>query len=520
VIPRWVRTFWVRRWVRRVAGLLVVVAALATAAYSSEATGTKVPLLIMVVVLGVVVGVVTAFSRRDAVSLLTVVLVPLFLVPANFSIAGPLKSVGYPPMLAGLACLVVWAVARWTGAVNAEPMHPWRWTVLVFVVVNFAAYAAAMMRVLVQQETDSANRQIFPVLAMIGITMLATDGLTTRQQVERLLKRLVVLATVEGVIGALEYFLKIDYRSIARLPGLALNTDVVNATRSGFSRIAASAANPLELSVVIAMTVPLAIHFAVNASTSAERRRWLACVAVLVAVVPLTVSRSGLLTLALGVAIYGAILTGRARANLIVLSAFGLVLFPAIAPGILGTLRNFIFAGTNDDSITGRLDDYQYIPGLLDGHWWFGRGFATFEPTVYFFLDNQYLMSLITGGIVGLIVFVSLFIVGASVARGARKRFTVRSDRDLAQAIAAAIVAVGATAATLDLFSFLQATFVLFLLAGCGAALWTVARYQAADRDIPSTEGTEAGVGTGAAIGERAALTTVPAAAPLPENRL
>jgi O-antigen ligase len=171
----------------------------------------------------------------------------------------------------------------------------------------------------------------------------------------------------------------------------------------------------------------------------------------------------------------------------------GLVFFSALAPGILGTLRNFVFAGTNDDSITGRLDDYQFIPGLMDGHWWFGRGFATFEPTVYFFLDNQYLMSLITGGVVGLIAFMSIILVGASVARGARKRFTRTPDRDLAQAIAAGIVGAGAAGATLDLLSFLQATFVLFLLGGCGAALWTIARHAPA-QESPAIGGTKAAV--------------------------
>jgi hypothetical protein len=481
--------------VRRAAGLAVALAALLVAAYSSEAAGSKLPLLIMMTVVGVVIGVVTAFSRRDAVSLLTVVLVPLFLIPENFAIAGPLKSVGYPPMLAGLACLVVWAVARWTGAIDAERGHPWRWAVLAFVVVNLAAYAAAMSRVLVQDETDSANRQIFPFFAMIGITMLATDGLGSRQQVERVLKRMVVLATVEAGIGILEYFLKMDYRTIARLPGLVVNTEALNATRSGFARITAAAAVPPELSVVAAAVVPLAIHFALNSTVAAQRRRWFVCVAVLVAVVPLTVSRSGLLTLAVGIAIYGAILTGRPRANLIVLSIFGLVLFPLIAPGILGTLRNFVFAGTKDDSITGRLDDYQYLPGLLEGHWWFGRGFGTFEPTVYFFLDNQYLMSLLTGGVALLVVFVSVFIIGAGVARGARKRSVRTADRDLAQAIAAGIVAVAAAAATIDLFSFLQATFVLFLLAGCGAALWTIARHEADAREAIDTPAPEVSAG-------------------------
>jgi hypothetical protein len=478
VTPAGVRRLWSRRWVRRLGALVVLVAALAIGAYSSQASESKAPALIMLAIFGVVGSVIIALSRRDALSLLTVVLISLFLVPENFSIAGPLKSVGYPAMLAGLACLVVWMVARWMGVLRAEPLHPWRWTVMVFVLVQLAAFAAAMTRILVQEEADAATRQIFPLLAAIGIAMLATDGLTSTDQVERLLKRLVALATVEGVIGALEYFLRLDYHAIARVPGLVVNTEVGSATRSGFARIAASAANPLELSVVLAMAVPLGIHFALNAGTPAQRRRWWMCVAVLVGVVPLTVSRSGILTLVIAVAVYGAVLTGRARANLFVFAGLGLVVFPVLAPGILGTVRSFIFAGTDDPSISTRIDDYAAMPALLQDHWWFGRGFGTFEPTVYFWLDNQYLMTLVTGGIVGVLALLSIFVIGASVARGARKRFTRTTDRDLAQAIAASIVAVGAAAATLDLFSFLQPTFALFLLAGCGAALWRMARHE------------------------------------------
>ena len=57
-------------------------------------------------------------------SLLTVVLIPLFLVPENYSIAGPLKSVGYPPMLAGLACLVVWIGRPMDRGINARADAP------------------------------------------------------------------------------------------------------------------------------------------------------------------------------------------------------------------------------------------------------------------------------------------------------------------------------------------------------------------------------------------------------------
>lgn len=483
-MTRWVGgDLWTRPPVRKGAAVVALTVALLGAYYVSQATTTKAPALVMLAIVGILFGVVVALSRRDAVSLLTIVVVPLFLVPENYSIAGPLKSVGYPPLLAGLACLGVWAVARWTGAIRPEPWHPFRWTMLLFVLTSMIAFAAGLTRNLVQAEADSATRMIFPVLAMIGIAMLAADGLTTVAQVEKLLKTLVVLTTVEGIAGALEFAIHLDYHALARLPGFVVNTEVGSAVRSGIDRIEAAAAHPIEFSLALATAVPLALHFALNAENQRSRRLFWVCFAILAGVIPLTVSRTGLLGIAICLVVYGAVLKGRARVNLFVLSAIGLVAFPVIAPGVLGTIKSFVFAGTADDSITGRLDDYALIPLLMDGHWWFGRGFGTFQPDVYFFLDNQYLMQLLTGGMVSLLAFAAIFVIGASVARGARKRFTRTKDRDLAQAIAAPILAIAAGAATFDLFSFLQCAFVLFLLCGCASALWTISRREERARD-------------------------------------
>jgi hypothetical protein len=481
---------WARPGARKAVATGTLAASLLGALYVSQATATKAPALTTLAIVGITAGVVVAMSRRDAVSLLTLVMLPLFLIPENYSIAGPLKSVGYPPLLAGLACLVVWAVGRWTGAIRAEPWHPFRWTMLIFLLTSVMSYAAALTRNLVEAEADSATRMIFPLLAMVGIAMLATDGLSTVEQVERLLKRLVFLTTIQGIVGALEFALHLDYRTLARLPGLVVNTEVGSMVRNGIGRIEAAAAHPIEFSLALATAVPLALHFALNADNARSRRLFWVCFGILAGVIPLTVSRTGLLGLAICIIVYGSVLRGRARANVLVLSAIGLVTFPILAPGVLSTIKNFVFAGTADNSITGRLDDYALIPLLMDGHWWFGRGFGTFQPLVYFFLDNQYLMQLLTGGIISLLAFVAIFVVGASVARGARKRFTRTRDRDLAQAIAAPIVAIAVGAGTFDLFSFLQCAFTLFMLCGCAAALWTISRREECARE--AAEGLEA----------------------------
>ena len=258
-----------------------------------------------------------------------------------------------------------------------------------------------------------------------------------------------------------------------RLPGLTANVDLVSDSRSGFDRVTAGASHPIEFSVVTAALVPLALHFALHPNT---RRRWpfiLALVALLVAV-PMTVSRSGFLTLAAGLLVYAVALTPRGRLNAIVLGIIGLGVFRALVPGLLGTVRSLFSDIGTDPSIAGRTDDYQLIPVLMDGHWWFGRGLGTFHPQVYFFLDNQYLGSLLEGGVVSLTALIALFAVGIGVAGGVRRRTSDPALRSEAQAIAASLAAFAAAALTFDLLAFRQSAFLVVLLIGCAGAHWSL----------------------------------------------
>ena len=43
---------------------------------------------------------------------------------------------------------------------------------------------------------------------------------------------------------------------------------------------------------------------------------------------------------------------------------------------------------------------------------WLGRGFGTFSPATYFYVDDQYLTSLIVTGIFGFLALITLFVAG------------------------------------------------------------------------------------------------------------
>ena len=477
--------------------VLVAIAVLPVTGPVGGAVGAV--LLVLATVAGLLV-----LSTRDGCSVLTWVVVLLLLVPQPYVIVGPLRSVGNPAVLMALAALAIWAAARVLTLTEAVELHPVRWVLLMFTAAAMASYAAGLTRDLTGAEQASMDRVVFQHLALLGVALLAVDALGSRERISTLLQRLVMVGGAAAGIGILEFALPgFDFRQVMLLPGLTTNVEIVSDTRSGFDRITAGASHPIEFAVVTSALVPLALHFCLHA----DRGRWrfrLALVALLVAN-PMSVSRSGLLTLAVGLLVYGVALSHRARFNAIVLGLIGLAVFRALVPGLLGTLRSlFVHAGT-DPSIAGRTDDYDAIPVLMQGHWALGRGLGTFLPDVYFFLDNQYLGSLLAGGVVGLVAFAALHVVGMAVARGVRRRSTDPALRSEGQALAATIASLGAAALVFDSLSFRQSSFLLFLAIGCAGAHWSLVR------DLPKVR-----PGPGP---ERTALEPAASGAPSPDVR-
>lgn len=466
-----------------VAAGLVVLTTVAVMPFTGVLGGTAVAALLF---LGLIVGLL-ALSARDGCSILTLVVVLLLLVPQPYVLVGPLKSVGNPALLVALGGLAIWAASRVLNLSQAAELHPVRWVLLAFAVAACGAYAAGMLRDLTTGERSSMDRVVFQHLALLGVGLLAVDELGTRERVTTLLQRLVLVGGVAAGIGILEFaFTGFDFRDLMLLPGLTTNTDPVSGSRSGFDRIAAGASHPIEFSVVISALVPLALHFVLHA----ESRRWrfaLALVAMLAAI-PMSVSRSGFLTLAVGVAVYAVALSHRGRFNALVLSLIGLAVFRALVPGLLGTVRSLFLDVGTDPSIEGRTEDYQAIPGLMNGHWGWGRGLGTFVPDIYFFLDNQYLAELLQGGLVGLTAFVALIVVGMGVARGVRRRATDPALRSLGQALAATIAAFGTSAFVFDALSFRQSGFLLLMTIGCAGALWTQVRTMPKEQHRPPAD--------------------------------
>lgn len=464
-----VRSTWLRRSLVGAAAaaglgvLLFIAVAPFTGVMGTAAVGA-------LLVVGCVLGLLT-LSARDGCAVLTLLVVLLLLVPQDYVLVGPLKSLGNPAILVSLAATAIWAASRVLGLNEVVAMHPVRWVLLAFVVATLLSYAAALTRDLLVAERVSATRALWPLLGMVGVALLAVDELGERERITTLLERLVLIGGLAAFFGIMEFFSGFDYADTMMLPGLTSNVQMAADTRSGFDRITAAATHAIEFSVVTAALVPLALHFSLYAAPHRRGRFRLALVALLVAL-PMSVSRSGILALAVALPIYAFTLSNRARFNVAVAGVIGLGVFRALVPGLLGTMLGLIRFAGNDPSIEGRTEDYQAIPALMEGHWWLGRGLGTFLPDVYFFLDNQFLGCLLAGGLIGLGAYIALHVVGMGVAQGVRRRTRDPALRSEAQALVACIAGLGVAALTYDAFSFRQSSYLLFLAVGCAGAHW------------------------------------------------
>ena len=164
----------------------------------------------------------------------------------------------------------------------------------------------------------------------------------------------------------------------------------------------------------------------------------------------------------------------RRRAYVVLLASFVMVWL--VKPSMLGSFGGrFGHIGT-DTSIASRTGAYSAAAPFIAEHPWFGHGFQTFFPQMYFFVDNEYLTSLIETGVVGLLALLALFATGWFTARSARLAAADAQSRDLAQCLAASVAAAAVCFGTFDALSFTIAPGLCFLLLGCVGAAWRLAR--------------------------------------------
>lgn len=412
-------------------------------------------------------------SRSNAVvTLLTVYLVLLMAIPSSL-VVGPLGGAGAP---AGVFAVVLlgWYVIAWRHPLLPldTGRQPIRVAGLAFACVTVAAYVSANRVPMSTLEKNGADRGLIMMAGWMGVLLLTADGIDREERLATLLRRIVIGATAMAAVGIVEFLTGLSFAKYIVIPGLSVHTQVTGLLNvEGLARATSTASQPLELAAVLAICLPIAIHQARFAPPGRRRRRWLQ-VGIIAIAMPMTVSRSAVLVLLILALVLLPTWTKNYRSVAYRALACALIVAWLAEPSVLGSFGNLFGSIGTDTSVTSRTAAYSSAGSLVAAHPWFGQGFQTFFPQTYFFIDNQYLTSLIETGIAGALSLIALFGTGWYVARSARRTTCDTRTRDLLQCLAASIAAAAASFATFDALSFVIAPGLTFLMLGCAGAAW------------------------------------------------
>ena len=416
--------------------------------------------------------------RIDAVTLLSWYALLLMAIPSSL-VVGSFGAAGAPAALLAIAMLCWYLVARQHPGLGLDRgRQPVRVAATIFAGVFVAAYVSASRHAVPAIAQSGADRGLLVLAGWIGVLALAADGIDQPDRLRTLLRRIVLLATAMAALGAIEFFTGVDLTKYILIPGLSVHQQLTDLTsRYGLVRVTATTAQPLEFGAVLAMSLPIALHQARFAPRALRVRRWLQ-VALITAAVPMTGSRSTFF----GVAVICLVLLptwrlrDRLRACAVVVAAPILVWL--VKPSLVSSFAALFGHLGNDRSSLSRADAYAEAVPYIAAHPWLGQGFQTFFPQTYFFVDNQYLTSLLETGILGLLALVGCLVTGWFTARSLRATAVDARTRDLGQCLAASMAAAAVCFGSFDALSFSIAAGLFFLLLGCVGAAWRLGHAQ------------------------------------------
>ena len=421
----------------------------------------------------------------DGSRLLCIYLALLVLIPSNLAISA-LGAAGSPSNIFGIVLLARWLVARAQGAT------PRGWTFLrsalaVFAMATLASYLAANLRPLTDLEVNGADRGLIRLMSWSGVLLVALDGLRTRQAIRRVIEVAAAGGVVLGLLGLLQATTSInpvDYLQIPGLRPLSLDKIAAPEIRNGLPRVYATTSHPIEYATVLVLMIAIAAPLALKEVRDKRSRWWFAGLVTMGITFPLAVARSGFLAAAMLAIVVIPRLPRRARRRVLLALPVGLAVVHSSFPGLLGTIQG-LFVSSGEDV---RTEDYPAVAQYVRDRPLFGRGFGTLLSGIYRVLDNQFLLTLVETGLVGLIAYITLYVAAIRTAQRARKLATTADDRLVCQCLVGVPVAALASSLTFDSFSFPMFAGLFFFAIGLSGAFSALLKAEASTVEAGAAE--------------------------------
>ncbi len=411
--------------------------------------------------------------RIDVTTVIGLMLCLLLLLPVRMIVPG-MTDLGRPSTIVCLVLGFWWFASRLNPRLAMTGPQPLRWVMLAYLISALLSYAAGQVRGLPTLEANAADLSVIGIAIQAGLVVMVADGIANQERLERVIRVFVACAGVVAFIGVVQSVLEIDITQYLIVPGLEIKGELagLEGRGEGFFRVASTLTHYIEFSAVMATALPFGIHVARFAPSRLLRQVAAGCTVLIAAAIPLTLSRTGILGLGLAVVAMMPIWTWRMRYNVIILVAGMIGAFILVRPGLLGTLKSLFLSLSEDPSIQGRTDDYSAVYAYFVDRPLLGRGPGTFIPTLYQFLDNQWLGTLVTAGLLGVAVLAAVHIVAMSLAYRALKRATTERDRHLCGALISAQIVAIVCGLTFDSLGFDTYATTLFFLTGLTGVVW------------------------------------------------
>lgn len=427
----------------------------------------------------------------DATAILTVYLVLAFFIPSNLALPA-LGGVGTPANVFALLGLL-WYLATWLGGriLPAPGTRLARIAMCVLGLAVLAAYIADSMRESSRQELLGADRGLIGFLVWVSLVVLVSAGIQERGRLDVLMRRVVVMGAVVAAIGFYDFFAATNVADSIHIPGLQTSVAQVSVMdRGSFTRPRSTTAQPLEFGGMLAILLPFAIQQAFDPARRHLHvlRRW-GPVLLIGGALPLTVSRTSIIGMLLVALVMVPRWKPARRWAAIGVMTASVAVFKVLIPGLIGTITALFasFLSNSDSSTQARTVKYGAIVPYFEEHPLFGRGFGTFTPDLYFFTDNQYMLTLAEMGLLGIVALLTLFITGIHQGGAIRRLARTDSDRELGQAFFASSLVALVISATFDSLSFPMFAGIFFLLLGAGGSyLGLIRREAAAEAAVPA----------------------------------
>ena len=406
----------------------------------------------------------------------------IFFFPSSM-VFKPIGAAGTVPMILAVIVFGLWVFSG-IFALH-DPLrvrHPGRLAVGILFLATSASYVALYAGITggsTEVARASGDRWMILLVASAGIVIAVGEVVRTPDDALVFIRALLAGATFCCLVAVVQFAFHINPMEWFRvaMPGFDYNGgDTPFQSRGALLRVAGTTFHSIELAVVSAMLLPLSIWRVIYDRRGHIVFRLLGP-ALLVFAIASTVSRSGILGLMTGLALFIPLMPRTPRLWALMAAPVALGALFLTVPGLVSTLTGTVTASDSDPSITTRTNNFPRVEAMVSHRPLLGLGPGNYvADSAIHILDNQYLNAAVTQGLVGLAA-IAIYLVLPGISSLVAARSTRDPQlRSLAGAVGAGALVAGVCSLTFDSMSFPVFALTYPVLVGLGGAVWLMVR--------------------------------------------